>query len=350
MAGLASRLQERGHDVVLVTLDSGSSDRHHVCESVRRVPLDLLRTSRSMVERFFNSRRRVAMIRDSLLNQKPDVVLSFCDRTNIDVLSGLKNASLPVVIAERSDPTKQHLGRIWEYRRRRSYPYAKRIVALTQSAATHLGEISGFAASGRAIDVIASAVDVPPVISDRATASQSRQIIAVGRLEYEKGFDRLLDAFATVGRGHSQWTLRLVGEGSLRKQLQSQADALGIDDRVTMPGWVRPIWGELAQATIFALPSRYEGFPSALLEAMAVGVPSIAVDCESGPRAIINHESNALLVDDDRGKLAEGIQRLIEDVDLRERLGQSGRDVVRNFSWDAMVDAYERVLTEAASQ
>jgi glycosyltransferase involved in cell wall biosynthesis len=343
MAGLASRLQEKGHDVVLVTLDSGAEDRHHVCESVRRVPLDLLRTSRSIAERILNSHRRVAMIRDSLLNQNPDVVLSFCDRTNIDVLSGLKNASLPVVIAERSDPTKQDLGRIWEFRRRRSYPHAKRIIALTQSAAKHLGEISG-----REVDVIASAVDVPPIYSDRPTASERRQVIAVGRLEHEKGFDRLLDAFATVSRDHSQWTLRLVGEGSLRKQLQSQADALGIDDRVTMPGWVRPIWSELAGATIFALPSRYEGFPSALLEAMAVGVPSVAVDCESGPRAIIKHESNALLVADHRGKLAEGIQRLIEDADLRESLGRSGRDVVHDFSWDAMVGAYEKVLVEAA--
>ncbi|QDT12595.1 glycosyltransferase family 4 protein [Planctomycetes bacterium K23_9] len=344
MAGLASRLCDRGHEVVLVTLDNGVKNRHELSSAVRRVPLDLMRVSRSQLDRFFNSRRRVAMIRDSLLDQKPDVVLSFCDRTNIDVLSGLRNHSLPIVISERSDPSQQNLGRWWEYRRKSVYRRADRVVALTRSAADHLRPICSCP-----IDVIASAVEQPPIESDRAAAESNRRILAVGRLEYEKGFDRLLDAFSTVSQQHSQWSLRIVGDGSLRKQLQSQADALGLDDRVTMPGWIKPIWGELADATLFALPSRYEGFPSALLEAMAMGVPSIAMDCESGPRAIVENESNALLIPNDRGELAQGLLRLIEDCQLRNRIAAGAKSVLERFSWDKMVDSYERVLSEAAS-
>ena len=117
-----------------------------------------------------------------------------------------------------------------------------------------------------------------------------------------------------------------------------------------MPGWVRPIWNELCDATIFALPSRYEGFPSALLESMACGVPSIAVDCESGPRAIIQHEQNGLLVTNNEQALASGIQQLIQDDELRERIGQQGGDVVSTFSWDRMLDEYQNVLTMVASE
>lgn len=344
MAGLSSRLSDRGHEVVLITLDNGAKNRHSLSDSVRRVPLDLMRESRSLVERAINSRRRIAMIRDSLLNQKPDVVLSFCDRTNIDVLTGLKQRSLPVVISERSDPTKQHLGRWWEHRRKRVYCRADRVIALTQTAAEFLQPICR-----RDVDVIPSAIDAPPMQSDRTVAQANRRILAIGRLEHEKGFDRLLDAFSTVSQQHSQWSLRLLGEGSLRNKLQSQADALALDDRLTMPGWVCPVWQELSEATIFALPSRYEGFPSALLEAMAVGVPSIAVDCESGPRAIIRNEFNGLLVPNDRGELAAGLTRLIEETTMREQIGQTGRSVTECFGWDAMVDAYERVLSETVA-
>jgi glycosyltransferase involved in cell wall biosynthesis len=133
----------------------------------------------------------------------------------------------------------------------------------------------------------------------------------------------------------------------MRPLLESQTRELGLASQITMPGWVRPVWKELATSTIFALPSRYEGFPSALLEAMAVGVPSIAVDCESGPRAVINESGIGLLVPNDVASLAEGIGKLIEDTDWRERLGQAGKNVVERFGCSAMVDAHERVLRDA---
>ncbi len=343
MAGLAGRLAGRGHQVVLVTLDNGQRNRHTVCETVRLVPLDVMRPSRSVVERLFNIRHRLAMIRDTIVNLEPDVVLSFCDRTNIDVLLSLKGQPLPIVISERSDPSQQDLGRWWEYQRSRTYRRADRVIALTRWAAEFLQPICGCE-----IDVIASAVDTPPIVSDRNTAQANQRIVAVGRLEHEKGFDRLLESFSTISQSHRQWSLRIIGEGSMRKPLQSQAKALGIDDRVSMPGWITPIWNELASASLFALPSRYEGFPSALLEAMAVGVPSIAVDCESGPREIIQHEVNGMLVPNHHGALSAGLTQMIQDAPFREQIGHAGRSVTTKFSWDTMVIAYEKVLQQAA--
>ncbi|NND98713.1 MAG: glycosyltransferase family 4 protein [Pirellulaceae bacterium] len=345
MAGLATRLSQKDHDVILVTLDNGSQNRHELGQAVRRMPLDLMRESRSLIDRIHNHRRRIAMIRDALTNQNPDVVLSFCDRTNLLTLAALRKSRIPVVVSERSDPHQQNLGWFWETMRRRHYPRANRIVALTDTSAANLQTWSN-----TPVAVIPSAVDVPPKISDRNTAQSNRRIVAVGRLEREKGFDRLLDSFATISHDHTEWSLRILGEGSKRQQLLDQAEALGIDDRITMPGWTRPIWDELCSATLFALPSRYEGFPSALLEAMAAGVPSIAVDCESGPRAIIDHEHNGLLTSNDRGGLASGVRRMIEDTQLRERLGHEGRKVIDRFCWQKMIESYERVLREAVSE
>lgn len=343
MAGLASRLARRNHEVTLVTLDDGGQDRHTLDPLVARRNLDLMGQSHGLIEKISRTRERIAAVRCAVNEWLPDVVLSFCDRTNILALQALASGKLPVVIAERSDPSRQNLGPFWEFQRRRTYRHAARIIALTDTAATTLSPLS----QNRVV-VIPSAVDSPPCYSDRAAAAVRQTIVGVGRLEPEKGFDRLLRAFAAATAETIDWQLRILGEGSQRAALQRMSADLGIERRVEFPGWLTPIWDEIAAATFFALSSRHEGFPSALLEAMAVGVPSLAVDCDSGPRAILSHEVDGLLAEDSERGLQLAIERMIAAPDERERWGVAGRAVVDRFGWDAMVDAYERVLREAA--
>jgi GalNAc-alpha-(1->4)-GalNAc-alpha-(1->3)-diNAcBac-PP-undecaprenol alpha-1,4-N-acetyl-D-galactosaminyltransferase len=345
MASLASRLAARQHAVTLITLDDGARDRHSVDADVVRRPLDMMCESRGLAAKFLHTRYRIKGLRAAILDEAPDVVLSFCDRTNILTLMAAKNLGIPVIISERSDPQQQSLGTIWEHLRTRTYRRATAIIALTETSARYLTE-----RLGSAVDVIPSAVDAPPLESDREMAIRQRRIIAAGRLEHEKGFDRLVDAFAMIADKSPDWSLRILGEGSMRTSLEKQIRDHGLADRVTLAGWIRPIWDELAASTIFALPSRYEGFPSALLEAMAAGVPSIAVDCESGPRSIMGDSNGGLLVANDVAALADGIQQLIEDDGQREQLGADGKHVVERFGWDPMVDAYEAILCRAADE
>lgn len=343
MAALASRLADRQHEVTLFTLDAGQVERHAVSEQVKRERLDLLGESRWIWNRVWNTRKRIDAIRSSFLQHAPDVVLSFCDRTNVLVGLALKDTHIPFVLSERSDPSQQHLGKIGEWLRGRAYQHASRLIALTDTSADHLG--NRFRVP---VEVIASAVDTPPLQSDRLTACANRRILGIGRLEREKGFDRLIDAFAN-SCAENDWSLRILGQGSQQMALQSQAAKLGIENRVSFPGWASPIWEELAQATLFALPSRYEGFPSALLEAMVVGVPSIAVDCESGPRAVLadsifQEQPGGLLVDNSTLGLAHGFSRLIQNEDFRETMGRTGKAALDRFGWTTLVDQYERVL------
>lgn len=344
MAGLTSALAERGHELVLITLDDAGSDRHAVHRDVVRMALGVMRDSRGGIDSLVNTRRRLWAIRAAVSASRPDVVLSFCDRTNVSVLAAMLGTSIPVVVAERSDPAQQHLGRWWERARRLTYRRASRVIALTETAAAHLRQLSP-----RPVEVIPSAIEAPPNTSDRAVAVANQQVIAMGRLAPEKGFKRLLDAFATATIASPGWSLRILGEGPERGALEKRTEQHRLGDRVSLPGWVRPVWGELARSTLFVLPSHYEGFPSALLEAMAVGVPSLAVDCDSGPRAIIEHDVNGYLVANNTAALAEGMLSLMHDVDKRERLGAAGRSVLERFSWPSMVAAYERVLTDASA-
>jgi len=343
IAGLASRLAIRDHDVTLITLDQATEDDYRVDPKVCLQPLGVITQGGGIVSRFGNMRRRIKTVRRAIDQTSADVVLSFCDRTNILTLMASRKLGIPIVVSERSDPSQQRLGRFWERLRQRNYRHAAAIVALTDSSASYLSE-----RIGKEVIVIPSAVDRPPLVSDRNAAQQNRRIIAVGRLEHEKGFDRLLEAFSDLviraPEATNRWSLRMIGEGSMRRELETRIHRLNLSDRATLPGWSRSIWEEFAQATFFVLPSRYEGFPSALLEAMAVGLPSLAVDCESGPRAVIDDEINGLLVASDLTSLTTGMLRLIQDNEARERWGATGKQVVDRFDWETMVDAYEEVL------
>jgi GalNAc-alpha-(1->4)-GalNAc-alpha-(1->3)-diNAcBac-PP-undecaprenol alpha-1,4-N-acetyl-D-galactosaminyltransferase len=349
IAMLVSRLAGRGHDVSLVTLDEGKDDRHDVDDRVRRIRLGVMQPSHNAVDRLINTSKRLLAIRRTIKQLSPDIVLSFCDQTNISVLAATRGMAVPVVVSERSDPSQQRLGRVWEWARRFNYPRAAKTVALTDSAKTYLMPMCP-----GGVVVIASAVQAPPLISNRSIASQSKQAIAIGRLAPEKGFDRLVEAFAKATSSNPEWNLVILGEGNERARLEQLIKKHALSDRVRLPGWVRPVWTELAKSTFFVLPSYYEGFPSALLEAMAIGVPSLAVDCESGPRAIIDCGKNGvppngLLVANDTQALADGIARMISDVEMREQLGRQGTNIVEKFGWDQMVDRYEQVLAEASA-
>lgn len=367
MAALASRLSHRSHQVTLVTLGDGNGDRHDVDALVQRCRLNLLFQQKGWFAKVLGNRRRVAELRSALIDLSPDVVLSFCDRTNI--LAGFACPNdVPLVLSERSDPSQQKLGRIWEWLRDRSYRRAEHLIALSDTSAEHLRRRFSVPLS-----VIPSAVDVPPIRSDREIAKANRLVIGVGRLEPEKGFDRLIHAFAQATKESSEWRLRILGEGTCLDDLQTLTKQLGLQGRVDFPGWVRPIWSELAAATMFVLPSRYEGFPSALLESMAVGVPSIAVDCESGPRAILAEGQTkasialqadsgnnptalsgrsddalpgGLLVPNEVASMADAMRLFMADSLARERIGRRGIEVAEQFSWPVMLSRYEAVLKQ----
>ncbi len=339
MARLVSMLSDRGHDVTLITLDDGAGDRHEVGPAVQRVHLNVMSDSRNKLAGLIATAKRVKALRAAMKQSRPDVVLSFCDVTNVLTLLASRFWSVPVVVSERSDPAAQTIAAPWAQLRPQLYRRAAAVVVLTDAAASTVAPWC----RDRPI-VIPSAVDAPP--SDLNNPMDvAGDFVAVGRLEREKGFDVLIDAFAKVAGDHPQATLSIYGEGSLRQSLEDQRDRLGLKERIAMPGWTRPIWSVLRPGGVYVLSSRYEGFPSSLLEAMASGMACIAMDCPSGPAAIVRDEVDGLLVPPgDVDELAAAMLRLRKDQSLRERLGVSARDCVRRFDWDSMVDSYEKAL------
>jgi glycosyltransferase involved in cell wall biosynthesis len=172
-----------------------------------------------------------------------------------------------------------------------------------------------------------------------------RFALAVGRLVEQKGFRRLIGAFAKVAAAAPDWDLVILGGGPERAALEAHLLQLGLLERVHLPGRVGNVGRWYASAGMYVLSSYYEGFPNALLEAMAYGVPSISIDCPTGPADIIRHGVDGLLVNDMDG-LADGMGRLMRDERERAEMSSRAREVADRFSLDRVGALWARMLDD----
>ena len=184
-----------------------------------------------------------------------------------------------------------------------------------------------------------------PFYPEKVSALDAPIVVSAGRYASEKGYDRLIDAFARVAPDYPEWQLRIFGHGPLQERLTKQAASLGLADRVSVPGLAADIEAELAASSVFALSSIHEGLPMVLAEAMACGVPAVAFDCAPGVREIVTDGVDGLVVPPRNvAALADGLARLMGDADLRKRYGAAARDNVRKFAPDAVLAQWEEVF------
>lgn len=184
------------------------------------------------------------------------------------------------------------------------------------------------------------------VLSPGATgAARGKEILAMGRLSREKGFDLLLEAWSVAMPRLPEWSLRIVGDGQMRGELVRQASRLGIEDRVAFAPFSDDPFSLYSSCGIFVLSSRFEGLPFVLIEAMTCGTACISFDCPNGPREVIRNGVNGLLVPAERvDALAGAMVKLGENPMLRQRLGNAARNVSKPFSEPRVVARWQEVL------
>jgi glycosyltransferase involved in cell wall biosynthesis len=339
---MASFWVRAGRSVRLVTLAAAGADFYPLDPRVERVGLDLLRPSQGPLSAAAANVVRALRVRAALLAGRPDAVVSFGDSSNCLVLLALLGTGVPVIASERSDPRRLPLARSWGLLRRRLYPRARAVAVQTEQVAAW---VRSFVPAGR-VHVIHNFVAEPKARAALGSrAGPARQVVALGRLSPEKGFDLLLDAFARCAGRHPEWSLSIAGEGPSRAELEAIASRAGIAGRVRFLGVVRDVEELYLRSDLFALSSRYEGFPNALLEAMAAGLPCLAFDCDSGPRDILRDGEDGILVPpQDAAAMAAAMDRLMGDERERLRLGRTAAAVVQRFGLPGVMAAWDRLL------
>ncbi|TDE37178.1 glycosyltransferase family 4 protein [Nonomuraea mesophila] len=175
-------------------------------------------------------------------------------------------------------------------------------------------------------------------------------VIAVGRLVPQKGFDMLIKAYAAIAPEFPDWRLRIFGTGPSKDRLQQRLDEFDVGDRIRLMGRSDRIHEELAQSSVYALSSRIEGLPMAMIEAMGHALPIVAFDCPTGPGDVLRHDVDGVLVPPrDIEALSEALRRVMSDPALRRRLGAAAAETAHKYTPQVVMPQWERLFTSLSA-
>lgn len=187
-------------------------------------------------------------------------------------------------------------------------------------------------------------VNPNPFVTQSEKRTDSKTVISVGRLDAQKGYDLLIDAWKLVVEKHPDWKLNIFGTGELEHELRNKIRIFDMEDKIELKGLSKEIEKEYMASSFFVMSSLYEGLPMVLLEAMSCGLPVVSFDCEWGPREVIQNERNGFLVPaKDYIKLADQINILIENRQLRNEMSNEAVRTSKKYDiakvmrqWDEM--------------
>ena len=350
-------LAAAGHDVSVVTTDQqGRPPFYRFPDGVRLTDLGInysLDNNKSLRERIPSYLRKRRLHRRRLtgllMAERPDITVSLYPSES-SFIPDIPDGSKKILELHFNRYIRLQYGRrgltglIDRWRSRQDVKIARRFdsfVVLTDEDKKYWGDIP-------AITVIPNAALPMSLKSD----CMSRRVIAVGRLDYQKGFDRLISAWELVKRNPASagWRLDIFGQGEWREMLDAMIAEKGLRDSAKINVPVANIECEYARSSVIAMTSNYEGFGMVLAEAMSCGVPAVSFDCKCGPSDIITDGADGFLVrNGDIRAFADALLRLMVDDDLRRRMGEAATAVTARYSEDRVMGQWLSLFSHLLS-
>lgn len=328
MSELANQWTREKHDVHIVLL-AKSELFYKLNEDV--IVHQLGFENRNPLQKIFSEINVFFKLRRLLKNETPDFVMSFMTKYNIFTIIASSFLKLKIFVSDRSNPNKQ-LPFIIKIMRNISYRFTAGIIAQT----TLSKDLLKNTIKDANIKVIPNPVKK---IHQYPLIKREKIILNIGRLIPQKGQSYLIDAFSLIN--DMSYKLVILGEGPLRKDLEKQIEFLGLKNRVLMPGSVVNVDEWLAKASIFAFSSVSEGFPNALIEAMAAGLPCVSFDCDAGPRDIIVDNVNGFLIPEmNINLMSDKIKELIINPNLRIKIGREALKINTQLDKEIIAQKY----------
>ncbi|MFD2541547.1 glycosyltransferase family 4 protein [Lacinutrix gracilariae] len=276
-----------------------------------------------------------------ILKEKADIIIGFTTIANIYSVLIAKQIKVPSIISERIHPQFGSISNFWVKVRKIIYPKTNALVIQTK-------EIKDFFTKyvqEEKVKIINNPLAEELVAQRNIQTIKSNHIICVGRLTEQKNQELLIRAFANIKRG--DWKLLLIGEGNKKEAYKQLVDDLKINDSVVFIGNVKDVSAYYNSAKIFVLPSNYEGFPNALIEAMYFGLSCIATNCPSGPSEIINDGENGFLIPvKDQLTLEQKLSTLINNNNLQTQFSKKAMRSTKPFEAPSIANTWKELISK----
>ncbi len=344
LANKANYLTGHGYEVVIVTTDQqGLPPFFPLAEQIRCIDLGINyeeNNGKSFANKLlhyplkqYRHQKRLAAI---LKREKPDITVSmFCNDAGF--ITRINDGSKKVLEIHFSKFKRLQYNRkgLWRladlWRSRQDEKTVRRFdkfVVLTEEDKGYWGNLPN-------ITVIPNA---NTFATSQAAALENKKVIAIGRYTYQKGFERLIEAWNILSPGFPGWKLDIIGNGEERDKLQDLIHAYHLDGQVTLVSPTKSIDKVYLDASVLVMSSRYEGLPMVLLEAQAFGLPIVSFACKCGPKDIVaNGETGFLVEENDIEGLARQLVKVMKDKNLRKQMGRKAKEASLRYAEDAVM-------------
>lgn len=347
----ANYLARHGYEIVVVTTDQRGKQPFFPLEpSIRSIDLGINydeNNGKSFLNKLlhypFKQCRHKKRLKAVLMEERPDVTVSMFNN-DAGFIPGIKDGSAKVLEIHFSKFKRLQYGRkgLWKLADRwRSKQDEKtvrkfdRFVVLTEEDKAYWGNLPN-------IMVIPNAISGIPA---GTALLENKRVIAVGRYTYQKGFERLVDAWHLLASRFPDWKLDIIGDGEERPLLEQRIRSYGLERQVTLTRPTQEIGKVYQEASILASSSRYEGLPMVLLEAQAFGLPIVAFQCKCGPKDIVSDGMNGYLVPEgDTAGMAQRLEILMKDEALRKRMGLKAKESALRFNEEVIMKKWMNIF------
>lgn len=332
---LANFLEKKGHTIEILTM-SETHEKYDLNENISVRTLVSINERNSIIKKTIF---RICRFIKYLIAREKDVYIVMLPRTTIMLLAFRWLTKAKVIASERVDPATY------------ADPIAKNLKKLARRADAWVFQTEDakkwYGETIRNCKSIVIPNAVNPAFIRKSYIGEKRKIIATaGRLDSQKNFHLLIEAFSKISKEFQDFNLVIYGKGIEESALKEYASDLGLQKRVVFPGNIQNIAEEMEKNSMFVLSSDFEGMPNALMEAMALGMPCVATDCPcGGPRFLIENEVNGLLVPvGDAEAIAKAMKNILSDHNMAEKLGSEARKISSKLAPDKIYGQWEEFI------
>lgn len=342
LSTLGNSFSERDYEVTIVCMNH-AEHAYRISAAVKVIHLLNSDRKEGFIYRVYYGMKIWLGLLALLWKERPRCVISFMTSANLWTGLSCRVLSIPYIVSERTTPdlTVNRLTPFFKYLSFWIYRRSKAVVIPAKGMEDCMKKDNVFKKLNN-YTIIKNPVNTFKITSKKPLHPR-KFILGAGRLAYEKGFDQLIEAFSKLRVQHID--LLIIGAGAEEQRLIKQISRLKLEDRVFLTGIKNEVQDYYSQAEIFVLPSRNEGYPNVLIEAMSMGCACIAMDCEYGPAEIIEHGVNGMLVQNGNiNDMAKIIFNVLFEPSLKQNLGFHARKISQTNSLNSIADQWERLI------